>query len=109
MTFIPATDLIGLSDTALVDEAAKIDLMIKALTKKLDEAKAIIRSRNSNEMLGTNFKAVVSNPSMRWSLDTDRVKTEMGDDWYISRCKVSQPSPSVSFRPYMSLGEIKVA
>ena len=57
MTYIPAMDLVGLSDTALVDEAAKIDMTIKALTKKLDEAKAIIRSRGVDELLGTNFRA----------------------------------------------------
>jgi len=109
MTYIPAMDLVSLSDTALVDEAAKIDMTIKALTKKLDEAKAIIRSRGVDELLGTNFRATVSTPSVRWTLDTERVKTEMGEIWYTSRCKVSQPSPSVSFKPYISLGDIQVA
>ena len=109
MTYIPAMDLVGLTDTALVDEAAKIDMTIKALSKKLDEAKAIIRSRGVSELMGTNFKATVSSPGLRWSLDTDRVKLEMGEDWYVAHCKVSQPAPSVSFKPYLSLGEIQVA
>ncbi len=109
MTYIPALDFIGLSDTALVDEAAKMDMAIKALTKKLDEAKVIIRSRGVNELNGTSFKATVSNPGLRWSLDTDRVKLEMGEDWYVAHCKVSQPSPSVSFKAYLSLGEVQVA
>jgi len=109
MSYIPTLDLFALADTALIDEAAKLDMMIKALTKKLDEAKSIIRSRGQTELLGNNFKAVVSSPSIRWTLDTDRVKLEMGETWYTERCKVSQPSPSVSFKPYISLGEIKVA
>lgn len=109
MSFIPHTDLIALSNTALIDEAAKIDMTIKALTRKLDEAKAIIRSRNVPEIFGTNFKAVISTPAMRWTLDTDRVKLEMGETWYTERCKVSMPAPSVSFKPYVSLGEIQVA
>jgi hypothetical protein len=86
-----------------------MDMTIKALTKKLDEAKAIIRSRGVNELQGTNFRATVSSPGLRWSLDTDRVKLEMGEDWYVAHSKVSQPSPSVSFKPYLSLGEVQVA
>ena len=35
MTYIPAMDLVGLTDTALVDEAAKIDMTIKALSLSL--------------------------------------------------------------------------
>jgi len=109
MTYIPTPDLLKLDDATLVDEAAKMDAMIKTLTKKLDEAKAIIRSRGNGELYGSAFKAVVSTPAVRWSLDTDRVKAEMGEDWYAARSKVSQPSPSVSFKPYVSLGEIAVA
>jgi hypothetical protein len=109
MTYIPPLDFLMLDDAALVDEAAKLDVTIKTLTKKLDEAKAIIRSRGVPEMFGTNFRAVISTPALRWTLDTDKVKTEMGDMWVTAHSKVSQPSPSVSFRPYVTLGEIAVA
>jgi hypothetical protein len=109
MTFIPAMDLVGLNDIDLVDEAAKIDMTIKALTKKLDEAKIIIRSRNMNELFGNNFKAVISTPSARWTLDSEKVKTEMGEVWYTSHCKISTPAPSVSFKPYLTLAEVQIA
>lgn len=109
MSLIPTLDIYSLSDADLVDEAAKLDLTIKALTKKLDEAKSWIRARQLDEICGTNFKAVISTPSIRWTLDTDRVKKEMGETWYTERCKISQPSPAVSFKPYMTLDQIKIA
>jgi hypothetical protein len=109
MSIIPTLDINFLSDADLVDEAAKLDLIIKSLTKKLDEAKLCIRARQLDEICGTNFKAVISTPSIRWTLNTDRVKKEMGEAWYTERCKISQPLPAVSFKPYMTLDQIKIA
>ena len=109
MSIIPTLDIYSLSDADLVDEAAKLDLTIKALTKKLDEAKSWIRARQLDEICGTNFKAVISTPGIRWTLDTDRVKKEMGETWYTEHCKISQPSPAVSFKPYMTLDQVKIA
>jgi hypothetical protein len=45
-------------------------------------------ARGNTEAEGSLFHAVIST-AMRWTLDSERVKAEMGDNWYSSRCKTS--------------------
>jgi hypothetical protein len=106
---IPALDFVGMTDTALIDEAAKLHTLAKAIEAKLDEAKAIIRSRGMKEIHGTSFKATVGDTVVSWALDKNKITEAMGDAWVTKHSKQIVKAGSVSFKPYVNLGEIIAA
>lgn len=107
MTFIPSPDLFALSVEDLIDEAGKLDSHVKALTKKLDEAKSIIKAKVGEEGFGNLYKVQITS-SHRWTLDQTALKEEFGEDWFTSRSKITSVK-TLLIKPYVSLGEIKVA
>jgi predicted Zn-dependent protease len=107
MTFIPSPDLFALSVEDLIDEAGKLDSHVKALTKKLDEAKAIIKAKVGEEAFGNSYRVQITS-SHRWTLDQTALKEEFGEDWFTSRSKITTVK-TLLIKPYVSLGEIKVA
>jgi hypothetical protein len=106
---IPALDFIGMTDETLIDEAAKLHTLAKAIDAKLDEAKAIIRSRGMKEIYGTSFKATVGDTVVSWALDKTKITEAMGEAWVTKHSKQIVKAGSVSFKPYVALGDIKVA
>jgi len=106
---IPAFDFIGMTDETLVDEAAKLHALIASLDAKLTEAKAIIRSRGMKEIFGTSYKVTVGDTVVSWALNKDKITQEMGEAWVIKRSKQIVKAGAVSFKPYVALGDIKIA
>jgi hypothetical protein len=88
-------------DTAtLIDVAARMDADLKDMQKALDAAKDLIRARATDTVVAGNiFKAVFSQASVRWTLDTDTIKKKMGDAWVTAHSKISTPKPSLTFKP----------
>jgi hypothetical protein len=82
-----ATQFDNLSAGQLVDElgqgkaeAAEIEAREKAL-------KAELIARSVTEAEGALFRATVSE-ALRETIDTEKVKAEMGASWWSARCKV---------------------
>jgi len=94
-----ATDYTAMNTAEVIDAAAYLKAQIKELTAQFNAAEEVIRKRaTGKEVSGNLFKAVFSEGSVRWTLDTDKVKKEMGEDWWTKNCKVSTPKPSLTFK-----------
>jgi len=106
---IPAVDFIALSDADLVDETAKLHALHAAIGKKLDEAKAVIRSRGKSEINGHAFTAKVGDSVIAWSLDKDKITKEMGEMWVQKHSKQSMRAGAITFSAYVDLASVKVA
>lgn len=93
-----AVDYNTMSTEDVVDAAAQLKAQIKELEAQFAAAEKVIRDRATDKVLSGNmFKAVFSEGSVRWNLDTDKVKKEMGEQWWTARCKISTPKPSLKF------------
>ena len=106
---IPSVDFIGMSDAALVDEAAKLHALADAIKVKLDEAKAILRSRGTGDIFGDTFKATIGKQSVAWVLNKDYIVEVMGPEWVTMHSKQILSAGRVTFKPYVALGDIRVA
>lgn len=106
---IPSVDFIGMSDAALVDEAAKLHALADAIKVKLDEAKAILRSRGAGDIYGDAYKAVIGKETVSWVLNKDLIAKDMGEAWVVKHSKQIVSAGRVSFKPYTTLGEVKAA
>jgi len=94
-----ATDFNAMETAQVIDAAAYLKAQIKELEAQFAAAEKVIRSRATDkEVRGNIFKAVFSEASVRWSIDTDKVKEEMGESWWLAHCKVSTPKPSLTFK-----------
>ena len=92
-------DFNALSTAEVVDAAAYLKAQIKELQTQFEAAEEIIRKKaTEKELSGNMFKAVFAEGAVRWSLDTDAVKKEMGEAWWLKHCKVSTPKPSLTFK-----------
>jgi hypothetical protein len=88
-----------LTTEEVVDLAAQIKAEIKRLEAQFAECEKVIRERaTEKELPGYIWKVCFSEASVRWTIDTDAVKKEMGEDWWIKRCKISNPKPSLTFK-----------
>jgi hypothetical protein len=106
---IPSVDFIGMSDAALVDEAAKLHALAEAIDKKLKEAKEILRSRGAGDIFGDAYKATIGKESVSWLLNKDLITENMGKAWVIKHSKQVVSAGRVTFKPHVTLGDIKVA
>jgi hypothetical protein len=106
---IPSVDFIGMSDAALVDEAAKLHALADAIKVKLDEAKAILRSRGAGDIFGYSYKATIGKQSVAWVLNKDYIVDVMGPEWVTMHSKQIVSAGRVTFKPHVTLGDIKVA
>ena len=92
-------DFTAMTTADVVDAAAYIKAQIKELDAQFSAAEKIIRDRaTAKELHGNIFKAVFAEGAVRWSIDTDAVKKEMGEAWWLKHCKVSTPKPSLTFK-----------
>jgi hypothetical protein len=106
---LPFPDFIGMSDAALVDEAAKLHALADSIKVKLDEAKAILRSRGAGDIYGDAYKAVIGKETVSWVLNKDLIVNEMSEAWVVKHSKQIVSAGRVSFKPYTTLGEVKAA
>jgi len=94
-----AVDFNTMETAQVVDAAAYLKAQIKELEAQFAAAEKVIRERATDkELVGNMFKAVFSEGSVRWNLDTDKVKKEMGEQWWTKNCKISTPKPSLTFK-----------
>jgi len=106
---LPFPDFIGMSDAALVDEAAKLHALADTIKVKLDEAKAILRLRGAGDIYGDAYKAVIGKETVSWVLNKDLIVKDMGEAWVVKHSKQIVSAGRVSFKPYTTLGEVKAA
>jgi hypothetical protein len=78
----------NLSAGDLVDELGAIKAEAAEVKAREDALRAELISRKLSEAEGALFRASVTEAT-RWTLDTDRVKSEMGDAWCTARSKVA--------------------
>ena len=83
----PVTPLHNLSAGDLADALGKLKAEAANVKAREDALKAELIARGVAEAEGALFRATVSEAA-RWTLDSDRVKAEMGEAWYSARCKV---------------------
>ncbi|HLJ18974.1 MAG TPA: hypothetical protein VKU84_02185 [Stellaceae bacterium] len=71
----------------LVDELGALKADLANLKSREDAIRAELIGRGVTEAEGALFRATITEAT-RWTLDTDRVKAEMGQAWYEGRCKI---------------------
>jgi hypothetical protein len=84
----PVSPLHNLTNGALVDELGTVKAQAADLKAREDALKAELIARRVTEAEGALFRATITDAT-RWTLDTDKVKSETGTDWYVARCRVS--------------------
>ena len=77
-----------LSNT-LADQIGQLDAQIKVLTEQLENLKKQAKDSGLEEIVGQVFVVSVGN-SIRASLDTAKVKKELGQQWYDDHCKLAE-------------------
>lgn len=77
-----------MTDEVLADEIGCLHSDIKIMTKNLADLKSEFKNRNLEEIIGLTWKAKIKD-AVRWTLETAKIKAEMGESWYSERCKVS--------------------
>ncbi len=78
----------NLSDGDLVDQLGAIKAELADVKAREDELKAQLIARGLPEAEGALFRATVSQ-GVRWTLDVERVRAEMGAAWCDQRSKVA--------------------
>lgn len=78
----------NLSAGDIIDELGGIKAAMADLKSREDILKAQLIERGVKEAEGALFRATLSGAA-RWTLDTDRVKREMGAAWFDARSKVA--------------------
>lgn len=73
----------------LADQIGQIDAQIKALTEQLDALKKQAKSSGLDLIEGQVF-VVSIDKSIRASLDTSKVKKELGQQWYDDHCNLAE-------------------
>jgi hypothetical protein len=73
----------------LADQIGQLDAQIKALTEQLETLKAQAKASGLDEIEGRIFTVSIGT-SIRASLDTTKVKKELGQQWYDDHCKLAE-------------------
>jgi len=73
----------------LADQIGQLDAQIKALTEQLDALKAQAKASGLDEIEGRIFTVSIGT-SIRASLDTTKLKKELGQQWYDDHCKLAE-------------------
>ena len=81
----------NLSPAMLADLIGDLDRKAKSATSELDAAKDAFKSRGLLVAEGDAY-AIVLQKTIRATLDTATVKTEMGQSWYDDHCKLAEVS-----------------
>jgi hypothetical protein len=90
LTAVPSVSpLHNLSAGDLADELGAIKSDLADLKSREDALRGELIRRDVSEAEGALFRATVTEAT-RWTLDTERLKSEMGAAWYEAHCKGSQ-------------------
>jgi len=73
----------------LADQIGQLDAQIKALTEQLETLKAQAKASGLDEIEGRIFTVSIGT-SIRASLDTTKLKKELGQQWYDDHCKLAE-------------------
>ena len=73
----------------LADQIGQLDAQIKVLTEQLETLKKQAKDSGLEEIVGQVFVVSIGN-SIRASLDTAKVKKELGQQWYDDHCKLAE-------------------
>jgi hypothetical protein len=95
----------NLSIGEIIDHLGHAKAEAAEIKTREDALKAELIARGISEAEGMLFRVTVTEAA-RWTLDTDRVKAEMGAPWYEARCKVGM---STTVRVSTRRGVIKQA
>lgn len=75
----------------LADQIGQLDAQIKVLSKELEALKAQAKASGLNEIEGRLFIVTISK-DIKATLETAKVRAEMGQKWYDDHCKLSEVS-----------------
>ena len=78
-----------MTSNLLADQIGQLDAQIKVLTEQLETLKKQAKDSGLEEIVGQVFVVSVGN-SIRASLDTAKVKKELGQQWYDDHCKLAE-------------------
>lgn len=85
-----ANKLAAMPTAEIVDTLARLNAAAKRIEevcKSGKETLGLVSTANNSPIVdGILFRATCSD-AVRWTLDTARVKEELGEDWYNSHCK----------------------
>jgi hypothetical protein len=84
---IRPTSLNNLPLGEIVDQLGRVKAEAAEIKAREDLLKAELTARDVSEAEGDLFRATVTVAS-RWTLDAERVKAELGESWYLARCKI---------------------
>jgi hypothetical protein len=71
----------------IVDQLGRVKAEAAEIKAREDLLKLELTARGVTEAEGDLFRATVTVAS-RWTLDAERVKSEMGVGWFDTRCKI---------------------
>lgn len=78
-----------MTNNLLADQIGQLDAQIKVLTEQLETLKKQAKDSGLEEIVGQVFVVSVGS-SIRASLDTAKVKKELGQQWYDDHCKLAE-------------------
>ncbi len=81
----------NLSPSMLADLIGQLDRQAKSATSELEAAKSAFKDRGLLIAEGEGFSVMVQK-SIRATLDTAAVKSELGQSWYDDHCKLAEVS-----------------
>lgn len=87
-TATDTTNFHNMSVEALADLIGELDCDAKAIDARLSAAKAEMKARGVLAAHGARF-SVARVDATRWTLDTAKVKAEMGEAWSQARSKIA--------------------
>jgi hypothetical protein len=70
----------------LVDELGAVRAQLAALKTRETELRDAIMAHRVGEAEGARYSMALAS-SVRWSLDVNAVRLEMGEDWFDRRCR----------------------
>jgi len=73
----------------LADQIGQLDAQINVLAKQLEALKKQAKESGLDEIVGQTFVVTIG-ASIRASLDTAKVKQELGQQWYDDHCKLAE-------------------
>ena len=99
----------NLSTGDLVDQLGGLKAAIADLEKRQKALRDELLARAVEQVEGAQFGATITR-SVRWSLDTKSVKTEMGEGWYDRHCRQTSVT-TVNIEPLVAVaaGAVKLA
>lgn len=79
------------TSNTLADQIGQLDAQIKVLSKELEALKAQAKASGLNEIEGRVFIVTISK-DIKATLETAKVRAEMGQKWYDDHCKLAEIS-----------------